>query len=172
MTSTPNSSPRLRAITPDDEPFVRGVFAVTRGCQFRAAGLPETLIGQVMTQQYRAQQVHYRSQYPEARFDLVVVSNIPAGYLYTLRGPAAFALIDVALLPEYRGHGIGARLVVDLIAEAAAAGRGINAHVAKGGRAWRLWQRLGFEVVGDDGVYLAIARPPQVHAAEGGQSGS
>ncbi len=151
---------RLRPIAADDEAFVFGVFSAVRGAPLRQAGLPEAVLGPLLEQQYRAQQAQYRAQFPSADFDLVFAGDDAVGYLYAQRGPTHFVLIDVALMPAHRGCGLGARLVGDLIAAANAAGQRIDAHVAKDGRAWALWRRLGFEVVGDDGVYLAIVRRP------------
>lgn len=150
----------LRAITPADDAFVFGVFAATRADPFRQAGLPETMIEQLLDQQFRAQRSHYHARFPGARFDIVLCAGQPIGYLYTQRGPDRFVLIDVALLPARRAQGIGALLVTELISEASTAGMPVEAHVGKGARAWNLWHRLGFEVVGDDGVYLALQRPP------------
>lgn len=150
----------LRVIGAEDASFVREVFCATRAAPFRQAGLPESVIVPLLSQQYQAQQAQYRAQFPAADFDLVLVDGEAAGYLYALRGPERFVLIDVALLPSHCGQGVGRRLVGALIAEAAAANRPLDAHVARDGRAWRLWQRLGFEVVSDDGVYLTIVRRP------------
>ncbi|WP_186301540.1 GNAT family N-acetyltransferase [Denitromonas halophila] len=160
MTPSTTDKLALRAIDAADDAFVFEVFSATRAAPFRQAGLPESVIGPLLEQQYRAQQSQYRAQFPGADFDLVMVDGVAVGYVYALRGLSHFALIDVALLPAHCGQGIGSRVVGALIAEADAAGLCLSAHVAKGGRAWRLWQRLGFEVVGDDGVYLAIERRP------------
>ena len=70
--------------------------------------------------------------------------------------PVEFVLIDIALLPEQRNAGIGAQLVAPLIQQALAAGRPLEAHVHRDNPACRLWRRLGFEIVADDGVYLQI----------------
>jgi ribosomal protein S18 acetylase RimI-like enzyme len=76
-----------------------------------------------------------------------------------LRGPDDFVLIDITLLPEHRNSGIGAGLVRELIVQANAAHEPLRAHVLKQNPAWRLWQRLGFHLISDDGVYLAIEVP-------------
>jgi ribosomal protein S18 acetylase RimI-like enzyme len=57
------------------------------------------------------------------------------------------------LLPEYRGKGLGAALLRDLMDEAAAAGKAVSIHVEKFNPAMRLYRRLGFATAEDKGVY-------------------
>ncbi|MEH6822478.1 MAG: GNAT family N-acetyltransferase [Motiliproteus sp.] len=149
-----------RKIQPQDEPFVFRVFAATHGLQFHQACLPEPMIRQLLEQQYRGQQSQFRAHYPDADYDLVLSAGIPIGYIYTNYGPASIALIDIALLPERRGQGTGTQVVRKLIEQSNAYGKPIDAHVAKGGRAWGLWQQLGFKEVADYGVHLVIVRRP------------
>ena len=106
--------------------------------------------------QFRAQQYQYRSLYPHADFDLVLIDSEAIGNLYVQRGPHEFVLIDISLLPGHRNSGIGAGLVRKIIVDAKKAGRPLQAHVLKHNPAWRLWQRLGFHLVSDDGIYLRI----------------
>ena len=159
MTGTAPRTGR-RPLTAHDERFVFDVFCATRGPRFEQAGLEPPLLATLLAQQFRAQREQYRAGFPGADFDLVLADGEPIGYLYACRRPGAFALIDVALAPEHRGRGHGTRVVTELIEQAARAGEPLAAHVEKGARAWALWQRLGFRVKGDEGVYLAIERPP------------
>ena len=70
-------------------------------------------------------------------------------------------VIDIALLPEFRGRGIGAALLRELMDEAASAGRAVSIYVEESNRAQSLYRRLGFEPVGTHGVYLLMRwRPP------------
>ena len=69
-------------------------------------------------------------------------------------------LIDIALLLEHRNAGIGARLLQDLLAEAAQAGKPVRIHVEKFNPALRLYERLGFTPIEDQGVYLLMQWSP------------
>lgn len=109
--------------------------------------------------QFDAQQCQYHARFPGADFDIVLLRGVPVGRFYAQRGPEDFVLIDIALLPEHRNAGIGGRLVGSLIAEARGAGKPLQAHVQRENPAWRLWQRLGFEEVGNDSAYLRIQVP-------------
>jgi ribosomal protein S18 acetylase RimI-like enzyme len=65
-------------------------------------------------------------------------------------------LMDIALLPEYRSHGIGTALIKDLMAEAAQAGRPLRLHVEFFNQALRLYERLGFARMGEMGLYYEM----------------
>ncbi len=56
-------------------------------------------------------------------------------------------------MPEFRGRGIGTALVTELFAEADASGRSVSIHVESNNPARRLYERLGFQDVGEHGVY-------------------
>jgi ribosomal protein S18 acetylase RimI-like enzyme len=64
--------------------------------------------------------------------------------------------MDIALLPEYRNAGIGARLIRDLQNEAAQTGRSLRLHVETFNPALRLYERLGFHSVSASGIYLEM----------------
>ena len=142
-----------------DQDFLFGVFCSAQAEKFESLSLLPDQQEQLLRMQYQAQRRAYLGQYPDADFDLVLINGVPAGNLYALRGPDKFVLIDITLLPEHRNSGVGADLVRQLITKASAAGKALNAHVSKENPAWRLWRRLGFRKISDDGVYLTIEIP-------------
>jgi len=149
----------LRRVCDDDETFLFGLFCMTQSKVLEPLQLPVGQMEQLLRMQFAGQRMQYHDQYSTADFDVVLRGGVPIGSLYALRGPQEYVLIDIALLPECRGSGIGTQLVNALISEANAAKKKLEAHVLKSNRAWRLWQRLGFELVDDDGVYLHIRVP-------------
>ena len=108
--------------------------------------------------QFEAQDAWWRENYPDATFDVIVVDGEPAGRLYVYRGDSDIRIVDIALLPEYRGRGLGSALMRDLLAEADADGKSVTIHVERMNPALRLYGRLGFSVAEDKGVYLFLER--------------
>ena len=68
--------------------------------------------------------------------------------------------MDIALLPEHRGAGIGSAVLRGLLAEAAAAGKPVRIHVERLNPARRLYERLGFAPIEDKGVYYLMEWRP------------
>lgn len=152
----------LRPATPDDEPFLARVYASTREDELAHVPFSEEQKAAFLAQQFAAQRAHYAAHYGDASRDVVLVDGEPAGRLIVARGGAAGILIvDIALLPAFRGRGVGGRLLGPLLAEADAAGVPVTIHVERANRARRLYERLGFAAVADDGVYLTLERQPK-----------
>ncbi|NHA01978.1 GNAT family N-acetyltransferase [Nocardioides sp. W3-2-3] len=79
-----------------------------------------------------------------------------AGRITLDRRPDDLRVVDLALLPAYRGRGIGGALLGRVLVEAAATGRTASIHVEVHNPARRLYERLDFRVVEDLGVYLLM----------------
>lgn len=150
---------QLRPCVASDDAFLIGLYRRTHEEMFNALEIPRDQLEQILQTQFAAQQEHYRAVYPKADFDLVILGSEPIGNLYALRGLEQYVLVDINLLPDQRNSGIGSHLVEQLISEAQAARKPVHAKVRRGNPAWRLWQRLGFKKVYDDGVYLSIEYP-------------
>lgn len=61
--------------------------------------------------------------------------------------------MDIALVPELRNLGLGRAVMEDLMQEGARTGCAVRVHVEKFNRALRFYERLGFRVAEDRGVY-------------------
>lgn len=140
----------LRAETPGDLPFHEALYASTRQEEMDAAGFPEEARGPFLAMQFNAQNTHYRKFYPAAEWVIIECEGGPAGRLIIDRAPDHHHIIDIVLLPAYRGGGIG----TDLLTKICDAARELPVHLfaLNTERAIRLYQRLGFRAVKDDGM--------------------
>lgn len=109
-----------------------------------------------LAQQFSAQRAHYRHFHDGAEWLVIEHQNQPVGRLYIARWPREFRVVDIALLPAARGRGFGTALLLDVIAEATAAGKTVSIHVERMNPALSLYHRLGFRQVEDKGVYLLL----------------
>jgi ribosomal protein S18 acetylase RimI-like enzyme len=136
----------LRASTPADDDFLTRVFASTRAAELaQLAPYPELLAGFVGSQSSMQRQA-YAARYPAAAFAVVEVDGIAAGRIFVARGDTELRLVDIALLEEFRGLGIGEQLVRGVLEQAAAERLAVSLEVAVGNPAGRLYRRLGFVV--------------------------
>lgn len=106
--------------------------------------------------QFRAQDTFYRSEFSDAKFDVLLQNGEPIGRLYTNLTPTALHILDIALLPEYRGNGLGTHLIKGLMEEARSAGLKMTLHVETFNPARRLYNRLGFTEEQVDGIYIRM----------------
>ena len=147
----------LRPVEPCDDEFLYRVYAGTRTEELAIVPWDDAQKDAFLRAQFDAQSRWYRENYPRATNEMVVVDGAPAGRLDLHRGPTEIRIVDIALLPEYRGNGVGTSLLRDLLAEADAAGKRVTIHVERLNPALRLYERLGFSVVEDKGVYLFLS---------------
>lgn len=145
----------LRQATEDDNAFLRRLYGTTRSDELAAVSWDEVTREAFLDQQFAAQAADYRRRFPQARFLVVQHEGTPIGRLYFADSDDAVHVLDIALLPEHRGQGLGEALL-RWVAEG---DRRITLSVARWNPAQRLYLRLEFVVVGDDGVYLAMERP-------------
>ena len=128
---------------------------------FAQWGLPAAQLEPLLRMQFQAQSSSYSTQYANARQSIVLCDDAPAGRLWVDRTPARFLLVDISILPAFQNRGFGATLVSGLIEEAARAGVPVECHVALTNQgSLRFHQRLGFEILGYDGVYYSLERKP------------
>ena len=148
------------AVKPDDEELLYRVYASTRQEELAQTGWGEAQKVAFLRQQFEAQSRYYREYYPGASFDVILAEGSPIGRLYVARWPEEVRIVDIALLPEHRGAGIGTSLLEALISEAESSGKTLSIHVERFNPALRLYERLGFEKAADKGVYFLMRRPP------------
>jgi RimJ/RimL family protein N-acetyltransferase len=97
---------------------------------------------------------------PDSTTSVVTAYGVDVGRLRVVRTPELVELSGLQLLPAHQGKGIGTHIVRDLMAEAAASGRGFGLSVEKDNpRALALYERLGLSVVGDDGDEWVLRLP-------------
>jgi ribosomal protein S18 acetylase RimI-like enzyme len=152
----------LRPARPSDDGFLCALYASTRSGELALVDWSDAEKAVFVRQQFDAQTRHYRQHYPTATQDLILVDDEPAGRLYVVRWPSEIRVVDIALLPEHHGKGIGGKLLRDVQTEGAASGRCVTIHVERFNRAQRLYDRLGFVPVEDAGpVYVLMRWTPE-----------
>lgn len=147
----------LRPATPEDRDLLFRVYAATREEELAPVPWPAEAKEAFLRQQFDAQDAWWRTHYSGATFEVVVADGRDAGRLYLWEGPSEIRVVDVALLPDARRGGAGTRLLHDVQRRAAAAGKSVTIHVERMNPALRLYERLGFRLVEDKGVYLFLS---------------
>ncbi len=155
---TPPAS--LRAVNVDDTEFLVSVYAGTRTDELAMTEWDDSQKADFCRMQFVAQDSHYRQHYPKAEYNVIEVEGIAVGRLYVDRWSREIRIMDIAILPQHRGKGIGTHLLQRLQTEAAEANKSLTIHVERFNPALLLYQRLGFQPIEDKGVYLLLEWSP------------
>jgi ribosomal protein S18 acetylase RimI-like enzyme len=149
-----------RPAIPDDKGFFFQLYAGTREQELAAFGWSDQQKQAFLQMQFNAQQRWYEAAYPQAEWRIVMLEGKPVGRTIVERGQAGATLVDIALMPESRGAGLGTRLIEELLEHCRAEGIPVRLQVLKTNPAQRLYQRLGFRTVGEDQLYLQMEWRP------------
>ncbi|MEM8964681.1 MAG: GNAT family N-acetyltransferase [Acidobacteriota bacterium] len=148
-------------MTDEDVPFLSRLYASTREEEMKPVPWSAAEKATFLQFQFEAQHKHYLDHYADSSFDIVEVDGEAVGRLYVQRRDDELRIVDIALLTKHRGHGLGGRLLRELLDEASGVGKAVRIHVEHNNPAMRLYKRLGFRKVDDVGVYhLMEWRPP------------
>jgi ribosomal protein S18 acetylase RimI-like enzyme len=144
----------LRPETADDLEFSSRLYASARAAEMALAPWTEEQKEAFLRWQFDLQHTHYHKFYPGASFLIIVEEGRDIGRMYVHRSDHDIRLMEITLLPEHRGRGIGGLLVRELIAEARSAGKKVSLHVERNNPARRLYERLGFRAPEDEAIEL------------------
>lgn len=148
----------LRPITPDDQALLLAMYSSTRTEELAPVPWSAAQKQAFLAMQFAAQHAHYQQHYADGAFWVIEQQGIPIGRLYLFVAPAEVRVVDIALLPDYRAHGVGGALLDAVIAFAGAHRLPVRIHVEYNNPALRLYRRLGFREIGTTGVYYLMER--------------
>lgn len=144
----------LRAVTEPDEPFLLALYASTRDAELSQVEWAEGQREVFERWQFDMQRREYNARFPDARYQLILIDEEPAGRIWIGEDEEQIRLLDIALLPRFQRHGAGTLLLRGLIDEAARAQKPLRHMVfVLNDDAHRFYERLGFIVIEDFGAY-------------------
>lgn len=150
----------LRDADSEDVSFLACLYGDTRRREVSAWGWPPEQQEWFLRMQFDVQRKSYRAQFPSAVDRIVLRDGMAIGRILTCQEDMALRLVDIALLEEHRGQGIGTYLMGELLKECEAESCALHLQVAQGNPAMRLYQRMGFLQTGGDLVYLQMEWRP------------
>ena len=156
----------LRSETDDDIAFLMRLYASTREEELAPVPWSVEQKQAFLASQFQAQRHHYRTYIAGCAFDVLECRGVPAGRLYLEARASQLYIVDIALLPEWRGQGLGTAILEALQAAAGTIGKGVGIMVEKYNPALRLYRRLGFTDVADHEIYLELEWRAKAHDPE------
>lgn len=146
----------LRPVQDSDDEFLLKVYSSTREQEMAQVPWTAEQKQQFVRMQYEAQKNHYAVQHPDASHEIICLEGDAAGRLYMDRTGEKFHILDITLLPEHRNRGAGSFLLRQIMAEAKEAGKPVSIFVETFNPSLRLFQRLGFTPIQQEGFHLLL----------------
>ena len=166
--STPRSGTAIdrRRVLPADKEFIDAVYAGTRDEEMNWVDWTTEQKNTFLRSQCEAQRQDYERRYPDSIHEIVLFKDRPVGRIWVARPPTEIRLIDIAILPEYRGRGIGSALIKELQREAAGIGKPMRHCVLNSNWAALIfYERLGFRKIDEESIYCLMEWRPEGNAA-------
>lgn len=109
--------------------------------------------------QFWLQHNAYMKNYDNPLYLVIKYQEQDVGRLYLNIKEDELRIIDIAILPQARGVGVGTALLKNLLAQAEKDARKVSIHVEKQNRALNLYERLGFVCTEEGSVYNLMEKP-------------
>lgn len=154
----------LRREADGDYPFLERLYLSVRWEELINSGWPEQAKLDFLRHQFSLQYRHYAAHYGGTDFGILEFQDEPIGRWYVFRSREDLRVVDVSLLPEWRGQGIATALFGQLLSEASKSNRTASIHVEKFNPAQKLYRRLGFAEAGESGPYWLMIWKPHKYA--------
>jgi ribosomal protein S18 acetylase RimI-like enzyme len=152
---------RVRHALEDELDFLFAVYASTRIDELAGVGWSDEQVSTFLSMQATAQDAEYRQRHPHGAFCVIEFRGEAIGRLYTSwLTPRELRILDIALLPQYRNHGLGSQLLRHVIGVADESAAMVSLHVEAWNPARGLYQRLGFTEVASNDVYIRVECTP------------
>jgi len=137
-----------------DVPFFEELYFKTRHNEFTQLDWDEIQLEKFLQMQFNMQTQSYKMQFPDARISVIESGGAAVGRLITT---GEIRLVDIAVLPESRNHGIGSFVLNRLLNKAKGKGKFVDLQVLKSNvAATRLYERFGFEKTGENELYFMM----------------
>lgn len=149
----------LRPATQADSEFMYAVYASARTEELAAVPWTAEQKASFLRSQSHAQLSYYAEHYPKAEYSIVVLDGVDIGRILVEHRAEDLRLMDMGLLLEYRGRGVGTKLLADVITRAESIGLPVVLHVESFNPAKRMYERFGFVDDGEVGAYRRMKLP-------------
>ncbi len=107
-----------------------------------------------------AQREHFLYRFDPDSLNIVEFTQFPIGYVSIQRHEDHISLSGIEIAPEFQNRGIGTYLIENLLDASAHLGLPVRLAVFKVSPARRLYERLGFNYIGETTAYFLMNRSP------------
>jgi ribosomal protein S18 acetylase RimI-like enzyme len=152
---------QLRPVEEKDAAFIEAVYRTTREAELNLTSWSEYQKSAFISMQSAAQLADYKTKCPHAMFQVIIYNKKDAGRFFTCETENDIRLLDISILPEFTGKGIGTNLLHRLIQRSNKVQKKISLQVMASNPALKLYQRLGFVHIKSVGFHNYMEREPE-----------
>ena len=140
-----------RPALPNDELFLRSLIKGTVSAELGAEFWPESLRTHLLAIQYDSRRQSIGTAFPRAADQIVLADGESIGWFVVDESAGEIRMVELMLVPAWRGRGAGTILIRQVLARGCVAGKPVRLSVVPSNAgAIRLYQRLGFQSTGGD----------------------
>lgn len=143
----------LAKVAPDDKAFLLQLYASSRAADMSMYSLSEAEKNAHIENQFKAQQHFFQREFPKAKFLIIRKGVSKIGRLYLDKLKKEIRLIDLRLMPSYRGLGIEQTLIQALISDGQYWKLDVTVQLEKNNSVIELYEQLGFKKEGYQGDF-------------------
>lgn len=154
---TPSEITR-RPASESDRPFLLSLYADVREPELALTPWTPEQKHAFVEMQFNSQTVGYRDAYPQAAHEIVCAAGRDVGRIYWSRNTDCLHILDIIIAPPSRNLGIGSYVLREILEEADREQKSVTIYVESYNPSLRLFERLGFRAIGQDGFQLLLKR--------------
>ena len=151
-----------RAVNDDDAMLLFELYASSRADELSRSGWATPQQRSFFRMQAQNQELYFQRHYDHLDRRTICINGFSAGRLLVDRPSHAITIIDLALLPAFRGRGVGSLLIRCLLEEAVEQDLPVHVDLAKGSASLATCERLGFRYADDLGDRWHLVWTPRV----------
>jgi ribosomal protein S18 acetylase RimI-like enzyme len=140
-----------RPMTDDDSMLLFELYASTRADELSRSGWATPQQRSFFRMQAQNQERYFLRHYDHLDRRTICINGFSAGRLLVDRPSHAIVIVDLALLPAFRGRGVGSMLMRSILEEAAEQRLPVHVDVPKNSASLETCERLGFRYADDLG---------------------
>lgn len=158
----PTGKIEFRVIEAGDAALLFRIYASTRDWELAGALWAPADREDFLRGQFRLQSQGYATAFPGAVHRIIQLDATDIGRLIVNRPDDHMRIVDLAILPQWRGRGIGSGILRALMAEAQGGKVPVRLHVERENPALRLYHRLGFRQIAARGHHFELEWRPDL----------
>jgi len=151
---------QLRPVEEKDTAFIEAVYRTTREAELNLTNWSEHQKNAFISMQAAAQHAEYKAKFPNVKFQVIIYNKKSAGRFYTAENENEIRLMEMTILPEFRGKGIAKELLQQSIERSNKIQKKLSCHVEASNPILKFYQRLGFVHLKNNGRYFYMEREP------------